>query len=55
MPLMTTVVGAYPKPDYLGAPDWFRLRAKKELGISCNSQEFTRYLKEKGGKYHILL
>ena len=23
MPLKTTVVGAWPKPDYLEIPDWF--------------------------------
>nr|XP_006818155.1 PREDICTED: 5-methyltetrahydropteroyltriglutamate--homocysteine methyltransferase-like [Saccoglossus kowalevskii] len=23
MPLTTTVIGSYPKPDYLGIPDWF--------------------------------
>jgi len=24
MPLLTTTIGAYPKPDYLELPDWFR-------------------------------
>ncbi len=24
MPLLTTTIGAYPKPDYLPVPDWFR-------------------------------
>ena len=24
MSLLTTVVGAYPKPDFLKLPDWFR-------------------------------
>ena len=24
MPLLTTTIGAYPKPDYVAAPDWFR-------------------------------
>lgn len=24
MPLLTTVIGAYPKPDYVPVPDWFR-------------------------------
>ena len=24
MPLTTTVIGSYPKPDYLPTPDWFR-------------------------------
>ena len=23
MPLMTTVIGSYPKPEYLRIPDWF--------------------------------
>ena len=23
MPLMTTCIGAYPKPDYVKLPDWF--------------------------------
>ena len=25
MPLLTTTIGAYPKPDYLDLPDWFRV------------------------------
>ena len=24
MPLLTTTIGAYPKPDYISVPDWFR-------------------------------
>ena len=24
MPLLTTTIGAYPKPDYVPTPDWFR-------------------------------
>ena len=24
MPLLTTTIGAYPKPDYVLIPDWFR-------------------------------
>ena len=24
MPLLTTTVGAFPKPDYVETPDWFR-------------------------------
>ena len=23
MPLLTTTIGAYPKPDYVQVPDWF--------------------------------
>lgn len=27
MPLLTTTIGAYPKPDYVPIPDWFRVEA----------------------------
>jgi 5-methyltetrahydropteroyltriglutamate--homocysteine methyltransferase len=27
MPLLTTTIGAYPKPDYVPVPDWFRAEA----------------------------
>ena len=25
MPLLTTCIGAYPKPDYVRLPDWFTI------------------------------
>ena len=27
MPLLTTTIGAYPKPDFVPIPDWFRAEA----------------------------
>ena len=26
MPLLTTTIGAYPKPDFVPIPDWFRAK-----------------------------
>ena len=31
MPLLTTTIGAYPKPDYVAIPDWFTDRTDKML------------------------
>ena len=30
MSLLTTTIGAYPKPAYLPTPDWFRRESKTE-------------------------
>ena len=38
MPLTTTVIGSFPKPDYVKAPDWFRT-------ANGNVEEFNVYLK----------
>ncbi len=31
MSLRTTTIGAYPKPDYVPTPDWFRTKRTNEL------------------------
>ena len=36
MPLQTTVVGAWPKPEYLALPDWFKSKLAATGGkCSC--------------------
>ena len=39
MPLTTTVIGSFPKPDYIKAPDWFKT-------ANGNVEEFNVYLKD---------
>ena len=31
MPLLTTCIGAYPKPDFVNLPDWFNLPAGPDV------------------------
>ena len=44
MALLTTTIGAYPKPDYVPTPDWFReggrvfqaqLKPTRNNGFGC--------------------
>ena len=46
MPLLTTTIGAYPKPDYVKAPDWFRSR----MGPNTTdpTSDYTDFLREAG-------
>ncbi|HED12704.1 MAG TPA: 5-methyltetrahydropteroyltriglutamate--homocysteine methyltransferase, partial [Gammaproteobacteria bacterium] len=32
MPITTTCIGAYPKPDYVKLPDWFTAPAHPDAG-----------------------
>ena len=42
MPLMTTCIGAYPKPDYVPIQDWFQM----EGGLTGDSNKVTRQATE---------
>ncbi len=41
MTLLTTTIGAYPKPDYIPTPDWFR---ESGAGTSTPTEAYQRYL-----------
>ncbi len=41
MALLTTTIGAYPKPDYIPTPDWFR---EGGAGTSKPTEAYQRYL-----------
>ncbi len=41
MPLRTTTIGAYPKPDYVPTPDWFRVGGP---GTASPTQAYEAYL-----------
>lgn len=41
MPLLTTTLGAYPKPDYVPTPDWFR---DGGAGLPNPTEAYDRYL-----------
>ena len=41
MALLTTTIGAYPKPDYVPTPDWFR---EGGTGISNPTEAYQKYL-----------
>ncbi len=41
MSLLTTTIGAYPKPDYVLTPDWFR---EGEVGLSNPTEAYQKYL-----------
>ena len=42
MTLLTTTIGAYPKPDYVPTPDWFRVGG---TGNNAPTKAFDEYLK----------
>jgi len=48
MPLQTTVVGAWPKPDYLALPDWFRskLATDKKCSSTYDPRDRTKVLED---------
>ena len=46
MPLLTTTIGAYPKPDYIAIPDWFRADAGPDT--SDPTRGYDRALAEMG-------
>ena len=41
MALLTTTIGAYPKPDYVPIPDWFR---EGGTGLSNPTEAYQKYL-----------
>ncbi len=41
MALLTTTIGAYPKPDYIPTPDWFR---DGGTGLSSPTEAYQKYL-----------
>jgi hypothetical protein len=41
MALLTTTIGAYPKPDYVPTPDWFR---EGGTGLSNPTEAHQKYL-----------
>ncbi len=41
MALLTTTIGAYPKPDYVPTPDWFR---EGGAGLSNPTEAYQKYL-----------
>ncbi len=46
MPLLTTTIGAYPKPDYVKAPDWFR--ALRGTNTTDPTSDYTAFMREAG-------
>ena len=40
MSLLTTTIGAFPKPDYVPTPDWFR------GGMESPTKAYSEYLKQ---------
>ena len=44
MPLLTTTIGAYPKPDYVTIPDWFTNRTEKMRNPTRDYVEALRTL-----------
>ena len=43
MPLLTTTIGAYPKPDYVEIPDWFR---EGGPGAGDPTTKYTEFMRE---------
>jgi hypothetical protein len=41
MALLTTTIGAYPKPDYIPTPDWFR---EGGADLSNPTEAYQKYL-----------
>lgn len=48
MPLLTTTIGAYPKPDYVKAPDWFR--SLQGPNTTDPTSDYTDFMREAGAK-----
>ena len=41
MPLLTTVIGSFPKPPYLNIPDWFNPKSMRDF-----AEKHTRFLQD---------
>lgn len=47
MPILTTVIGAHPKPDYVPTPDWFRLKASAKGHSNRPTAAYDEFMKNK--------
>ena len=47
MPILTTTIGSYPKPDYVRVPNWFDIRKALPPGQWNPTEAYERYLKER--------
>ena len=45
MPLLTTTIGAYPKPDFVETPDWFRAGGP---GAGDPTPNYTQFMRDAG-------
>ena len=41
MPLTTTTIGAYPKPDYVEVPDWFNIPVGPDTAGTCSRKRYS--------------
>ena len=53
MPLLTTTIGAYPKPDYLEIPDWFK--DARGPNTEDPTSAFSEYMRNAGDEVEALL
>ena len=53
MPLVTTTIGAYPKPDYLGVPDWFKSAGGPNTGDPTTA--YSEYMRQAGDDIESLM
>ncbi len=49
MPIRTTTIGSYPKPDYVPVPDWYHGKSEDEAGRHPTNptQLYTEYLRQR--------
>ncbi len=52
MPLLTTTIGAYPKPDFVTLPDWFRLGGPS---VEDPTGAYTAYMRKAGDELQEIL
>lgn len=52
MPIPTTTIGSYPKPDYVPVPDWFHGKSEAEAGRHPTNptQRYSEYLRQRGSE-----
>lgn len=50
MPIRTTTIGSYPKPDYVRIPNWFEVRRSVAPGKWNPTEAYDRFLAEGGGE-----
>ena len=53
MPLVTTAIGAYPKPDYLEIPDWFRRAGGPNTDDPTSA--YSNFMRDSGGDMEAVL
>ncbi|MGE0716026.1 MAG: 5-methyltetrahydropteroyltriglutamate--homocysteine methyltransferase [Alphaproteobacteria bacterium] len=49
MPIATTTIGSYPKPDYVRVPNWFEIRRTLAPGRWNPTEAYQRFLATKDG------